>query len=56
MGLDVETMLTGEPLEYRLRARIMQRAEELKQVHDDSLAVAIINRLAEAMEKGKSKS
>lgn len=54
MGLDVEKMLNGDFLDFSLRARITERASELRmKVLDDNLAVAVINRLGEALEKGR---
>lgn len=46
-------MINGDTLEYSLRARITERASELRQQMDDSLALHIVNRLAESMERGK---
>lgn len=51
LGIDVEVMLNGDPFERRLRERIAKRAFELKDDLDDTLALKIINRLAEAINK-----
>jgi hypothetical protein len=52
--MNVEQMLNGDALDFRLRARIAQRAIELKEELDDSLALKIVNRFAESLEKGRS--
>jgi hypothetical protein len=41
-------MINGTPLEFGLRVRILERASQLRERLDDNLAVAVINRLAEA--------
>lgn len=52
-GFDPEKMINGTALEFGVRARAIRRASELRADMDDRLAVAIINRLAEAT-KGNS--
>lgn len=49
LGLNVEKMINGDRLDYRVRARITERASVLRQELDDSLALAIINRLAQSL-------
>lgn len=51
--MDVEKMISGNHLEYSLRARITERASELQQMRDDSLALNIVNRLAESLDRGR---
>lgn len=49
LGMNVETMITGDSLDFRLRERVVERAFDLREQMDDSLALKIINRLSEAL-------
>lgn len=51
--MDVEKMISGDTLEFSLRTRITERASHLRQQLDDSLALNIVNRLAESLERGR---
>lgn len=44
-------MINGTAIEFGLRARAIERAIQLRADMDDALAVAVINRLAEAVNK-----
>jgi hypothetical protein len=54
LGLNVEKMISGDTLDFRLRAAIAERASELRDQLDDSLALKIVNRFSEAINAGKS--
>lgn len=49
LGLDVEKMINGDPIEFGLRVRVVERASELRLDMDDNLATAIVNRLSQWM-------
>jgi hypothetical protein len=49
LGLSPEAMITGDGLDFRLRERVVERAFDLRDQMDDSLALKIINRLSEAL-------
>jgi hypothetical protein len=50
LGMNVEAMITGDGLDFRLRERVVERAFDLREQLDDSLALKIINRLSEALD------
>jgi hypothetical protein len=52
LGFDVEKMISGDSLDLRLRAGMVQRAIDLKEEFDESLALKIINKLSDAINKG----
>lgn len=52
LGISVEAMLTGDPLDFLLRVEIVKRANDLRAEFDDSLALNIVNRFAESLERG----
>jgi hypothetical protein len=47
--MNVEAMITGDGLDFRLRERVVERAFDHREQLDDSLALKIINKLAEAI-------
>jgi hypothetical protein len=51
LGMDVEKMINGSPLDFSVRLRITRAATRLRDDMDDSLALAIVNRLAESVNK-----
>lgn len=52
LGLNVEKMINGDSLDFGLRVRIAERASELKDNMDDSLALKIVSRFAQSLKGG----
>lgn len=46
-------MINGTSFDLSLRVRIVEKASSLKETMDDALALKIINRLADSLNKGK---
>lgn len=54
LGMNVEKMLTGDSLDFRLRLGITQHAIELRDRLDDSLALKIVNHFSESINAGRN--